>query len=165
MKLHHIFLIVVQIKRSNLQKKKQKQKKTSEISILCVRHAERWEPQHVVAWIIHALYVILWNGIQDCFDLKPKFILIVYPTSCMSKSPTNKISDLLDGRHIRGICWPWKKRNLLCTKEGLCSLWHTCTGIILLKYSIRNASKDKMDLWVHNFLYVAIFVEVARNAH
>ena len=105
------------------------------------------------------------NGIPDGFDLKPKFILIVCPTSCNSKSPTNEISDMFNGRCIRGICRPWKKHNLLCTEEDLCFLKNMCTGIILLKYSTRNASKKRKDHWLQNFPYVMTTVEVARNVH
>ena len=39
------------------------------------------------------------------------------------------------------------------------------TGIILLKYSTRNASKKKKDFWLYNLPYVTITVEVARNMH
>ena len=59
----------------------------------------------------------------------------------------------------------WKKRNLLCTEEGLCSLRNMCTGFILLKYSIRNVSKKRKNLWLQNLPYVTITVEIARNVH
>ena len=112
-------------------------------------------------WIIHSLYVILGNGIRDGFDLKLKFIFIVCPTSCTSMSPTNEIPAMLDGRHNSVIFWRWKKRNLLSTEEGWCSLRNVYTGIVLSKYSTRRASKKRKDLWLKNFPYVTITVEVA----
>ena len=93
----------------------------------------------------------------------PKFILMAILTSCTSKSQTNENPDMLHGRHIRGICWPWKKRKLTCTKEGLCSLRNMCMGVILLKYSTWSVSKKSNDLWLHNFRYITITVVVAFN--